>query len=93
MRRFSRKKSGDLRGYMWPHRGGIGSGNTAPGYGSQLVSVALSLNMVGVRCGNDPVDMITQSEREAVLTVAGKYMETRQHGEGRRHLTALPRAG
>jgi hypothetical protein len=33
--------------------------------------------MVGVRFGNDPVDMITQSEREAVLTVAGKYMETR----------------
>ena len=61
---------------MWPHWGGVESGNyTAQGYGLQLVSVAPSLNVVGVRFGNDPIDSIAQKEWEAVLTAVGKHLE------------------
>lgn len=73
---YDKTTGGGPRGYMWPHWGGIESGNyTAQGYGSQLVSVAPSLNMVGVRFGNDPVDTIAQKEWEAVLTAVGEHLE------------------
>jgi len=72
---------GGPRGYMWPHWGGVESGNyTAAGYGHQRVSVAPSLNMVGVRFGNDPIDTIAPKEWEAVLTAVGHYLE---HGSGK----------
>ncbi|HSW13479.1 MAG TPA: serine hydrolase [Solimonas sp.] len=73
---YDKATGGGPRGYMWPHWGGVESGNyTAEGYGHQLVSVAPSLNMVGVRFGNDPVDTIAQKEWEAVLTAVGKHLE------------------
>lgn len=73
---YDKATGGGPRGYMWPHWGGIESGNyTAQGYGSQLVSVSPSLNMVGVRFGNDPVDTIAQKEWEAVLTAVGNHLE------------------
>jgi CubicO group peptidase (beta-lactamase class C family) len=73
---YDKATGGGPRGYMWPHWGGIESGNyTAQGYGHQLVSVAPSLNMVGVRFGNDPVDTVAPKEWEAVLTVVGNYLE------------------
>lgn len=75
---YDKATGGGPRGYMWPHWGGIESGNyTAQGYGIQLVSVAPSLNIVGVRFGNDPVDTIAQKEWEAVLTAVGKHLQTR----------------
>ncbi|MDX1496257.1 MAG: serine hydrolase, partial [Salinisphaeraceae bacterium] len=52
---YDKENGGGPRGYMWPHWGGEESGNyTAAGYGHQRVSVAPSLNIVGVRFGNDP---------------------------------------
>ncbi|MDP9142768.1 MAG: beta-lactamase family protein [Pseudomonadota bacterium] len=73
---YDKATGGGPRGYMWPHWGGIESGNyTAQGYGHQLVSVAPSLKMVGVRFGNDPVDTIAQKEWEAVLTAVGNHLE------------------
>ena len=73
---YDKATGGGPRGYMWPHWGGIESGNyTAQGYGHQLVSVAPSLDMVGVRFGNDPVDTIAQKEWESVLTAVGHYLE------------------
>ncbi len=74
---YDRATGGGPRGYMWPHWGGEESGNyTAAGYGHQRVSVAPSLNMVGVRFGNDPVDTVAPKEWEAVLTAVGNYLET-----------------
>lgn len=74
---YDKATGGGPRGYMWPHWGGIESGNyTAQGYGLQLVSVAPSLNVTGVRFGNDPVDSIAQKEWEAVLTAVGKHLES-----------------
>lgn len=74
---YDKENGGGPRGYMWPHWGGEESGNyTAAGYGHQRVSVAPSLNMVGVRFGNDPVDTIAPTEWEAVLTAVGEYLET-----------------
>ncbi|MEC9362438.1 MAG: serine hydrolase [Pseudomonadota bacterium] len=73
---YDKANGGGPRGYMWPHWGGEESGNyTAAGYGHQRVSVAPSLNMVGVRFGNDPVDSIAPKEWEAVLTAVGNYLE------------------
>ena len=67
---------GGPRGYMWPHWGGVESGNyTAEGYGHQHVAVAPSLNTVGVRFGNDPVETIAHAEWEALLTAVGNYLE------------------
>ena len=78
---YDKATGGGPRGYMWPHWGGVESGNyTAQGYGHQLVSVAPSLNIVGVRFGNDPVDSIAQKEWEAVLTAVGNHLE---HGSAR----------
>ncbi len=75
---YSRKaNSGGPCGYMWPHWGGVESGNyTASGYAHQRVSVAPSLNTVGVRFGNDPVDTVAPKEWEAVLTAVGNYLES-----------------
>lgn len=74
---YDKENGGGPRGYMWPHWGGVESGNyTAAGYGHQRVSVAPSLNMVGVRFGNDPVDTVAPTEWEAVLTAVGEYLET-----------------
>ena len=73
---YDEENGGGPRGYMWPHWGGVESGNyTASGYGHQRVSVAPSLNMVGVRFGNDPVDTIAPKEWEAVLTAVGNYLQ------------------
>jgi CubicO group peptidase (beta-lactamase class C family) len=73
---YDKASGGGPRGYMWPHWGGVESGNyTAAGYGHQRVSVAPSLNMVGVRFGNDPVDTIAPKEWEAVLTAVGQHLE------------------
>lgn len=73
---YDKATGGGPRGYMWPHWGGVESGNyTAAGYGHQRVSVAPSLNMTGVRFGNDPVDTIAPAEWEAVLTAVGKHLE------------------
>lgn len=73
---YDKANGGGPRGYMWPHWGGVDSGNyTAAGYGNQRVSVGPSLNMVGVRFGNDPVDSIAPKEWEAVLTAVGRYLE------------------
>lgn len=73
---YDKANGGGPRGYMWPHWGGEESGNyTAAGYGHQRVSVAPSLNMVGVRFGNDPVDSIAPAEWEAVLTAVGQHLE------------------
>ena len=73
---YDKANGGGPRGYMWPHWGGVDSGNyTAAGYGHQRVSVGPSLNMVGVRFGNDPVDSIAPEEWEAVLTAVGRYLE------------------
>ncbi|MEN8721015.1 MAG: serine hydrolase [Oceanococcaceae bacterium] len=73
---YDKESGGGPRGYMWPHWGGVESGNyTAAGYGHQRVSVAPSLNMVGVRFGNDPVDSVTPAEWEAVLTAVGHHLQ------------------
>ncbi len=73
---YDKANGGGPRGYMWPHWGGEESGNyTAAGYGHQRVSVAPSLNMVGVRFGNDPVDTVAPKEWEAVLTAVGEFLE------------------
>ncbi|RZO87040.1 MAG: class C beta-lactamase-related serine hydrolase [Oceanococcus sp.] len=74
---YDKDNGGGPRGYMWPHWGGVESGNyTAAGYGHQRVSVAPSLNMVGVRFGNDPVDTVAPAEWEAVLTAVGQYLQS-----------------
>ncbi len=74
---YDKANSGGPRGYMWPHWGGVESGNyTASGYAHQRVSVAPSLNTVGVRFGNDPVDTVAPKEWEAVLTAVGNYLES-----------------
>ena len=74
---YDKATGGGPRGYMWPHWGGVESGNyTASGYGHQRVSVAPSLNAVGVRFGNDPVDTVAPKEWEALLTAVGNYLET-----------------
>jgi CubicO group peptidase (beta-lactamase class C family) len=74
---YDKANNGGPRGYMWPHWGGEDSGNyTASGYAHQRVSVAPSLNTVGVRFGNDPSDTIAPKEWEAVLTAVGNYLET-----------------
>lgn len=74
---YDEATGGGPRGYMWPWWGdSVEAGNyTAEGYGHQLVMVAPSLHMVGVRFGNDPVDSIAQKEWEAVLTAVGNYLE------------------
>ena len=73
---YDKDNGGGPRGYMWPHWGGEDSGNyTAAGFGHQRVSVAPSLNMVGVRFGNDPIDTVAPAEWEAVLTAVGNYLQ------------------
>ena len=73
---YDKDKGGGPRGYMWPHWGGVESGNyTAAGYGHQRVSVGPSLDMVGVRFGNDPVDTVAPKEWEAVLTAVGNFLQ------------------
>ena len=74
---YDKSTGGGPRGYMWPHWGGETSGNyTAEGYGHQHVAVAPSLDLVGVRFGNDPVETIAHDEWEALLTAVGTYLET-----------------
>ena len=74
---YDKASGGGPRGYMWPHWGGVESGNyTAAGYGHQRVSVAPSLNTVGVRFGNDPVESAAPKEWDALLTAVGEYLET-----------------
>lgn len=74
---YDKATGGGPRGYMWPHWGGVESGNyTAAGYGHQRVSVAPSLNTVGVRFGNDPVESAAPKEWDALLTAVGEYLET-----------------
>ena len=76
---YDKTTGGGPRGYMWPHLGDVESGNyTAEGYGHQLVSVMPSLNVVGARFGNDPVDSIAQKEWEAVLKAVGHHLENGQ---------------
>lgn len=73
---YDKENGGGPRGYMWPHWGGVESGNyTAEGYGHQHVAVAPSLNTVGVRFGNDPVETIAHAEWEALVTAVGTYLE------------------
>src|SRR5690606_4090550 len=73
---YDKATGGGPRGYVWRHWGGVESGNyTAEGFGHQLVSVAPSLNIVGVRFGNDPIDTVAKTEWEAVLTAVGNYLE------------------
>ena len=75
---YDKATGGGPRGYMWAQWDNQEPGNyTAIGYGHQRVSVAPSLNMVGVRFGNDPVDTIAPKEWEAVLTAVGNYLEGR----------------
>ena len=67
---------GGPRGYLWPPIGDPQSGNyTAEGYGHQHVAVMPSLNLVGVRFGNDPVETINHAEWEALLTAVGQHLE------------------
>lgn len=74
---YDKATGGGPRGYMWPHWGGVESGNyTAAGYGHQRVSVAPSLNTVGVRFGNDPVESAAPKEWDALLTAVGHFLET-----------------
>jgi CubicO group peptidase (beta-lactamase class C family) len=73
---YDKANGGGPRGYMWPHWGGVESGNySAVGYGHQRVSVAPDMNLVGVRFGNDPIDTVAPKEWEAVLTAVGNYLE------------------
>lgn len=73
---YDKANGGGPRGYMWPHWGGVESGNyTAAGYGHQRVGVAPSLNLVGVRFGNDPVDSVAPKEWEAVMNAVGTFLE------------------
>jgi CubicO group peptidase (beta-lactamase class C family) len=73
---YDKATGGGPRGYMWAQWDNQAPGNyTAIGYGHQRVSVAPSLNMVGARFGNDPVDTIAPKEWEAVLTAVGNYLE------------------
>jgi|GEM_PF-1732677 len=73
---YDKANGGGPRGYMWPHWGGVESGNyTAAGYGHQRVGVAPSLNLVGVRFGNDPVDTVAPKEWEAVMNAVGTFLE------------------
>ena len=75
---YDKASGGGPRGYMWPHWGGVESGNyTAEGYGHQHVAVAPSLNLVGVRFGNDPVETIAHAEWEALLMAVGNHLENR----------------
>jgi hypothetical protein len=61
---------------MWPHWGGEESGNyTAAGYGHQRVGVAPSLNLVGVRFGNDPGESMAPKEWEAMMNAVGTFLE------------------
>ncbi|MDX1589613.1 MAG: serine hydrolase [Oleiphilaceae bacterium] len=74
---YNLKTGGGERGYMWPHWGGIESGNyTAAGFGHQRIGVAPSQSLVSVRFGNDPTDTIGGPEWEAVTTAVGKYLES-----------------
>lgn len=73
---YDKATGGGPRGYMWPHWGGIESGNyAAVGYAHQVVSIAPSLNLVGVRFGNDPGESIRPAEWEAMLTAVGRHLE------------------
>lgn len=75
---YDKASGGAPRGYMWAQWDNGEPGNyTAIGYGHQRVSVAPSLDMVGVRFGNDPVDTIAPKEWEAVLTAVGNHLEGR----------------
>ncbi len=73
---YDKARGGGSRGYMWPHWGGVESGNyTAAGFGHQRVGVAPSMNLVGVRFGNDPVDTVSPAEWEAVMDAVGRHLE------------------
>lgn len=73
---YDKATGGGPRGYLWPPIGDPKSGNyTAEGYGHQHVAVMPSLNLVGVRFGNDPVETIAHQEWEALLTAVGNYLE------------------
>ena len=73
---YDKATGGGPRGYLWPPIGDPESGNyTAEGYGHQHVAVMPSLNLVGVRFGNDPVETIAHAEWEALLAAVGHYLE------------------
>jgi CubicO group peptidase (beta-lactamase class C family) len=73
---YDKANGGGPRGYMWPHWGGEESGNyTAAGYGHQRVGVAPSLNLVGVRFGNDPGESMAPKEWEAMMNAVGTFLE------------------
>ncbi|MEK6806591.1 MAG: serine hydrolase [Pseudomonadota bacterium] len=73
---YDKATGGGPRGYLWPPIGDPSSGNyTAEGYGHQHVAVVPSLNLVGVRFGNDPVETIAHPEWEALLMAVGNYLE------------------
>lgn len=73
---YDRANGGGSRGYLWPHWGGVESGNyTAAGFGHQRVGVSPSMNLVGVRFGNDPVDTIAPAEWEAMMNAVGQFLE------------------
>lgn len=74
---YDKATGGGDRGYLWPPIGEPTSGNyTAEGYGHQHVAVMPSLNLVGVRFGNDPVETIAHAEWEALLAAVGKHLES-----------------
>ena len=75
---YDKATGGGPRGYMWAQWEYVQEpGNyTAIGYGHQRVSVAPTLNITGVRFGNDPVDSIAPKEWETVLTAVGNYLES-----------------
>lgn len=73
---YDKANGGGPRGYMWPHWGGVESGNyTAAGYAHQRVGVAPSMNLVGVRFGNDPGESMAPKEWEAMMNAVGAFLE------------------
>lgn len=73
---YDKANGGGPRGYMWPHWGGEDSGNyTASGYAHQRVGVSPSMNLVGVRFGNDPVESMAPKEWEAMMNAVGNFLE------------------
>lgn len=73
---YDKATGGGPRGYMWPHWGGVESGNyTAAGYAHQRVGVAPSMNLVGVRFGNDPGESMAPKEWEAMMNAVGAFLE------------------
>ena len=74
------EETGGPRGYMWPQ---WSHGSYAAGYGHQRIGVAPTLDMVGLRFGNDPIDTVAPKEWEALfLAVAEALGEPDDDGPG-----------